>query len=45
MLAFWTVMSFGFVGRYQRFAEKRNPEDGDSIFLKNVGTYLKIHMA
>jgi hypothetical protein len=45
VLVFWVVKPCGLVGRYQRFEGTFSPEDGDSIFLRNVGIYLQVHTA
>jgi hypothetical protein len=44
---FWTVTSRKFVGRNQRFGGTQylSPEDGGSIFLRNVGISLQVDMA
>jgi hypothetical protein len=39
---FWVVTPCGLAGRYQHFKCHFNPEDGDSTFLQNVGTYLQV---
>jgi hypothetical protein len=38
-LVFWVVNPCGPVNRYHRFEETYRPEDGDSMFLRNVGIY------
>jgi hypothetical protein len=38
MLAFRVVTPCGLVDRF-------SPEDGDSMFLRNVGVYLQVHTA
>jgi hypothetical protein len=40
-LFFWVVTQYRFVCRYQRFGETFifSPEDGDSVFLRNVSIY------
>jgi hypothetical protein len=48
MLVFWVVTPFGLVGRYQSFGENTasfSPEDRGSMFLRNVGICLQVHMA
>jgi hypothetical protein len=46
MLVFCVLTPCGLVGRYEHFGESNfSPEDGDSMFLRNVGVYLQIHMA
>jgi hypothetical protein len=49
MLVFWVVTSCGLGNRYQRFGETYclhfSPEDGDSMFLRNVVIYLHFHTA
>jgi hypothetical protein len=37
MLVFWVVTPCGLLGGY--------PEDGGSMFLRNVGIYLQVHTA
>jgi hypothetical protein len=53
-LFFWMVTPCKRVGRYQRFRETTvcifrvsivSPEDGDSMFLRNVGIYLRVYTA
>jgi hypothetical protein len=39
ILVLWVVMLCGLVGRYL------SPEDGGSMFLRNVGIYLQVHTA
>jgi hypothetical protein len=46
MLFFWVVMLCGLIGRYQCYGETVsifNPEDGDGMFLQNIGIYLQVH--
>jgi hypothetical protein len=56
MLLFWVVTPCGIVGRYQRFGWTCclhlqpssvifRTEDGDSVFLRNFGIYLRVHTA
>jgi hypothetical protein len=41
LLVFWVVTPCGLVGRYQRFRK----EEWGSMFLRNVGIYVQVHMA
>jgi hypothetical protein len=46
MLFFWAVMLCGLIGRHQCYGETVsifNPEDGDGMFLQNIGIYLQVH--
>jgi hypothetical protein len=44
ILAFWVVMPSGRVGKYQLSEEHYvSPEDGGSMFLRNVGIFLEVH--
>jgi hypothetical protein len=51
MLVFWVVTPCGLVGRYQHFGGMYytafffSPEDEGSMFLRNAGIYLQVHMA
>jgi hypothetical protein len=46
MKMFWVVTPYRLVGRYQRFGEKYfSPEEGDSMFLRNVHIYLLVYKA
>jgi hypothetical protein len=36
----WVVTFSGLLDRYERL----NPEDGNSLILRNVGIYLQLHM-
>jgi hypothetical protein len=49
MFVFWVVRPHELVGRYQRFGEiyclRLQGEDGDNMFLRNVGICLQVHMA
>jgi hypothetical protein len=45
MLVFWDVRLCGLAGRYRRFGRTYNTEVGDSMFLRNVGFYLQVHLA
>jgi hypothetical protein len=44
MLVFWVVTPCGKVDRYQHFGGF-NPEDGGSVFLRNVDIYLQVYTA
>jgi hypothetical protein len=39
ILVFWVVTPCGLVDRYQRFG------DGGSMLLRNIGIYLRVHVA
>jgi hypothetical protein len=50
MLFFWVMTPCGLADSYQRFGETQayslhlhSPEDGDSMFLRNVGNCLQVH--
>jgi hypothetical protein len=46
MMMFRVLAPYRFSGRCQRFGETvsiLSPEDGDSIFLRNVGNYLRVY--
>jgi hypothetical protein len=47
MMIFWIVTPCGLVGRYQRVRETYylyfSPEDGYSMFRRNVGIDLQVH--
>jgi hypothetical protein len=48
VLVFWVVTPCGLVGRYQRFGGTYSvlcPEDGGSMFFRNVGISLQVHTA
>jgi hypothetical protein len=52
MLVFWVMTPCGLTGDYQHFGgthclyrQHFSPEDGDSIFLANVGINLQVHTA
>jgi hypothetical protein len=47
MLLIWAVTPCGLLGRYHHFAETVpiRAEDRDSMFLRNVGIYLRAHTA
>jgi hypothetical protein len=44
-LLFWIVTSCGLVGRKQHFGGMYCPEDGDSLFLRNVSIYIRVRTA
>jgi hypothetical protein len=45
MVVSWVVTPCGILGTYKRFGETYCPEDGGSIFLRNVGIYIQVHTA
>jgi hypothetical protein len=42
---FWVVTPYRFVGSFQRFGGTYCLEDGDNMFLRNVGIYLRVFTA
>jgi hypothetical protein len=42
---FWVLVPCRLVGRCQMFGETYCPEDGDGMFLRNVGIYLWVYLA
>jgi hypothetical protein len=46
MMFFWVLGPCKLVCRCQRFGETHNlSEDGDNMFLRNVGIYLRVYTA
>jgi hypothetical protein len=46
MLVFWVAKPYGLAGRYQSFGGIYfRPEEGSSMFLRNVDMYLQVYPA
>jgi hypothetical protein len=45
VVVFWVETLYGLVGGYQRSEEHYTPEDGGSMFLRNVCIHLQVHTA
>jgi hypothetical protein len=45
VMFFWVLAPCKLVDRCQRFGEIYSPEDGDSMFLRNVGIYRRVYTA